>query len=45
MLTLALESSAKAASAAVFEDEKMLAFSIQNAGPTAVPSCPWRRTC
>ena len=34
MLTLALESSAKAASAAVFEDEKMLAFSIQNAGLT-----------
>ena len=34
MLTLALESSAKAASAALFEDEKMLAFSIQNAGLT-----------
>ena len=34
MLTLALESSAKAASAAVFEDEKMLAFSFQNAGLT-----------
>ncbi len=34
MLTLALESSAKAASAAVFEDDKMLAFAIQNAGLT-----------
>ncbi len=34
MLTLALESSAKAASVAVFEDERMLAFSIQNAGLT-----------
>ena len=34
MLTLALESSAKAASAALFEDDKMLAFSIQNAGLT-----------
>ncbi len=34
MLTLALESSAKAASAAVFDDEKMLAFTIQNAGLT-----------
>ena len=34
MLTLALESSAKAASAAVFEDGKMLAFTIQNAGLT-----------
>ncbi len=34
MLTLALESSAKAASAAVFEEEKMLAFAIQNAGLT-----------
>ena len=34
MLTLALESSAKAASAAVFADERMLAFSIQNAGLT-----------
>ena len=34
MLTLALESSAKAASAAVFEDERMLAFAIQNAGLT-----------
>ena len=34
MLTLALESSAKAASAAVFEDGKMLAFSFQNAGLT-----------
>ena len=31
MLTLALESSAKAASAAVFEDDKMLALSMQNA--------------
>ena len=34
MLTLALESSAKAASAAVFEGDKMLAFAIQNAGLT-----------
>ncbi len=34
MLTLALESSAKAASAAVFEDGKMLSFTIQNAGLT-----------
>ena len=34
MLTLALESSAKAASAALFEDDRMLAFSIQNAGLT-----------
>ena len=34
MLTLALESSAKAASAAVFEGDKMLAFAIQNAGMT-----------
>ena len=34
MLTLALESSAKAASAAVFEDDKLLAFTMQNAGLT-----------
>lgn len=34
MLTLALESSAKAASAAVFEEDKMLAYAIQNAGLT-----------
>ena len=34
MLMLALESSAKAASAALFEDGKMLALSIQNAGLT-----------
>ena len=34
MLTLALESSAKAASAALFEDDKMLALSMQNAGLT-----------
>ena len=34
MLTLALESSAKAASAALFEDDKMLALSIQNGGLT-----------
>ncbi len=34
MLTLALESSAKAASAAIFEEQKMLAFSLQNAGLT-----------
>ena len=34
MLTLALESSAKAASAALFEDGKMLALSIENCGLT-----------
>ena len=34
MLTLALESSAKAASAALFEDGKMLAYTIQNSGLT-----------
>ena len=34
MLMLALESSARAASAALFEDEKMLALSIQTAGLT-----------
>ena len=34
MLMLALESSAKAASAALFEDEKMLALSIQTSGLT-----------
>ena len=34
MLTLALESSAKAASAALFEDGKMLGLSIQTAGLT-----------
>ncbi len=34
MLTLALESSAKAASAALFEDGKMLALSMENCGLT-----------
>ncbi len=34
MLMLALESSAKAASAALFEDEKLLAVSVSNAGLT-----------
>lgn len=34
MLVLALDSSAKAASAAVFEEQTMLAFSFQNAGLT-----------
>lgn len=34
MLMLALESSAKAASAAVFEEEKLLAVSVSNAGLT-----------
>lgn len=34
MLMLALESSAKAASAAVFEDEKLLAVTVENSGLT-----------
>ena len=34
MLMLALESSAKAASAALFQDEKLLAVSVENAGLT-----------
>ena len=34
MLTLALESSAKAASAALFEDGKLLALSVENSGLT-----------
>lgn len=34
MLMLALESSAKAASAALFEDEKLLALSVENSGLT-----------